>query len=119
MGDTFFNGRYPYIDLKSGGSIKGYIKAIEKALLIVNEDTKIIPRHGKLSNKKELKTFLEMLKEITNSIKKEIELGNTEEVIMKNASLTSNYDAKGYGDGFINSTQILKTIYTSLTKKEE
>ncbi|WP_108866493.1 MBL fold metallo-hydrolase [Aquimarina aquimarini] len=119
MGDTYFNGRYPYIDIKSGGSIKGYIKAIEKALLIANEDTKIIPGHGKLSTKKELRTFLQMLKEITNSIQKEIELGNTKEAIIKNTSLTSNYDTKGYGDGFISSEQILKTIYTSLTKKEE
>ena len=28
-GDTFFNGRYPYIDLKSGGSVNGFIKAIK------------------------------------------------------------------------------------------
>ncbi|WP_106793852.1 MBL fold metallo-hydrolase [Aquimarina sp. Aq78] len=116
MGDTFFNGRYPYIDLKSGGSIKGYIKASEKALLIANDATKIIPGHGKLAAKKDLEMFLKMLKEITGTIQKEIDAGKSEKDIIKNTSLTATYDAKGYGDGFINSERMRKTIYTSLTK---
>ncbi len=116
MGDTFFNGRYPYVDLKSGGSIKGYIKASEKALLIVNDDTKIIPGHGKLATKKDLEMFLKMLKEITSVIQKEIDAGKSEKDIIKDTSLTATYDAKGYGDGFINSERMRKTTYTSLTK---
>ncbi len=116
MGDTFFNGRYPYIDLKSGGSITGYIRASEKALLLINDDTKIIPGHGKLATKKDLEFFLSMLKEITKAIQQEINAGRSENDIIKNSSLTSLYDAKGYGDGYINSEQIRKTIYTSLTK---
>ncbi|WP_438426574.1 MBL fold metallo-hydrolase [Aquimarina macrocephali] len=116
MGDTFFNGRYPYIDLKSGGSIKGYIKASEKALLIANDATKIIPGHGKLATKKDLEMFLKMLKEITSTIQKEIDAEKSEKDITKNTSLTATYDAKGYGDGFINSERMRKTIYTSLTK---
>ncbi len=116
MGDTFFNGRYPYIDLKSGGSIKGYIKASEKALMITNDDTKIIPGHGKLATKKDLEGFSRMLKEITNNIQKEIDVGKSENEIIKNIKLTASYDAKGFGDGFINSERMRKTIYQSLTK---
>ncbi|GAA4276944.1 MBL fold metallo-hydrolase [Aquimarina mytili] len=116
MGDTFFNGRYPYIDLKSGGSITGYIKASEKALMMINDDTKIIPGHGKLASKKDLEVFLSMLKEITRAVQKEIDAGTSENDIIKNTSLTASYDAKGYGNGYINPEQIRKTIYTSLTK---
>lgn len=116
MGDTFFNGRYPYIDLKSGGSIKGYIKASEKALMIINDDTKIIPGHGKLATKKDLEAFLTMLKTITTTIQKEIDSGKTQEQIVQNTALTATYDKEGYGDGFINSERIRKTIYLSLTK---
>ncbi len=116
MGDTFFNGRYPYIDLNSGGSIKGYIKASEKALLLANEDTKIIPGHGALATKKDLQDFLKMLKDITANIQKEIDAGKSEEDIVKNETLTANYDSKGYGSGFINSERMRKTIYLSLTK---
>lgn len=114
MGDTFFNGKYPYIDLESGGSIEGYIEASEKALLLINDDTKIIPGHGKLAQKKDLETFLTMLKQLSSSIKKEIDLGKTEDEIVQNTSLTATYDAKGYGDGFISSDRIRLTIFQSL-----
>ncbi|WP_281989992.1 MBL fold metallo-hydrolase [Aquimarina aggregata] len=116
MGDTFFNGRYPYIDLNSGGSIQGYIKASEKALMIANSDTKIIPGHGALATKKDLESFLTMLKTITNTIKKEVDAGKSEEEVKNNTALTSVYDAKGFGDGFINSERMRQTIYLSLTK---
>ncbi len=115
MGDTFFNGRYPFIDLNSGGSIQGYIKASEKALLIINDGTKIIPGHGTLATKKDLETFLAMLKEITANVQKEIDAGKSESDIAGNESITATYDAKGYGSGFINSERIRKTIYASLS----
>lgn len=117
MGDTFFNGRYPYIDLKSGGSIKGYIAASEKALLIANDETKIIPGHGQLASKQDLTNFLTMLKEITSNIQKEINTGKSKEHITTNTAHTKTYDDKGYGSGFINSERIRETIYLSLTKK--
>jgi glyoxylase-like metal-dependent hydrolase (beta-lactamase superfamily II) len=46
MGDTFFNGLYPIIDLESGGSVDGMIGAAELALAQVKANTKIIPGHG-------------------------------------------------------------------------
>ncbi|MEW7277336.1 MBL fold metallo-hydrolase [Aquimarina sp. 2201CG1-2-11] len=116
MGDTFFNERYPYIDLKSGGSIHGYISAAKKALLITNDDTSIIPGHGKLATKKDLETFLEMLETITSRIQEEIDQGTSATKILKNSLLTKEYNQKGYGDGFINSEGIRNTIYLSLTK---
>ena len=117
MGDTFFNGRYPFIDLNSGGTIKGYIKASEKALMIANDDTKIIPGHGTLASKKDLEGFLKMLKDITEAVQKEIDTGKSENEVVSNTALTASYDAKGFGSGFINSERMRKTVYLSLTKK--
>jgi len=114
MGDTFFNGRYPFIDLNSGGSIKGYIEASKKALMIANDDTKIIPGHGKLASKKDLENFLKMLEEVTAAIQKEIDAGTSETEIINNTSLTVAYDTKGFGSGFINSETMRKTVYNSL-----
>ncbi len=116
MGDTFFNGRYPYIDLNSGGSIKGYIEASEKALILANDQTKIIPGHGSLASKKDLSDFLAMLKHITANVQREINAGKSEAKIIADSSLTEKYDKKGYGSGFINSERMRKTIYLSLTK---
>ena len=114
MGDTFFNGKYPYIDLNSGGSIRGYIEASKKALLIINDDTKIIPGHGPLATKKDLEIFLNMLKDVTSEIASEIKAGKTASEITSNTNITKTYDEKGYGDGFINAERIRKTIYESL-----
>ncbi len=60
-GDTYFSGRYPFVDITSGGSIDGLIAAIELALSFVDDDTIIIPGHGPISNKAELEVYLEML----------------------------------------------------------
>ncbi len=40
-GDTYFKGRYPYIDLNSGGSVKGYIEAVKLGLKLADEKTNI------------------------------------------------------------------------------
>ena len=113
MGDTYFSGRYPYVDLKSGGSIQGYIAAHKKALMVINEDTKIIPGHGRPSNATELKVYVQMLEEITAKVQKEIDAGALLEAVEANASLTEAYD-NTYGTGFIKPERFRKIIYTSL-----
>ncbi|WP_375323545.1 MBL fold metallo-hydrolase [Flagellimonas sp. GZD32] len=114
MGDTYFAGRYPYIDLKSGGSINGYIDAHKKALLVIDAETKIIPGHGRPSNKAELETFVSVLEDIRATIQKEISAGKSFEEVKNNQNLTSKYDAD-YGTGYINPERIRETIYLSLT----
>jgi glyoxylase-like metal-dependent hydrolase (beta-lactamase superfamily II) len=62
VGDTWWNGVYPFIDYSTGGSINGKIKACETSLAMATDDTIIIPGHGKpVSNKAELKEFRDML----------------------------------------------------------
>ena len=115
-GDTYFNGRYPYIDLNSGGSVDGYIEAAKRGLMVIDENTKIIPGHGKLSNKEEYKSFLMMLETIRDNVQKAIDDGKTEEDITTDSSITKTYDDLGYGTGFINSERIRLTFYNSLKK---
>ncbi len=114
MGDVFFNGRYPYIDLKSGGSISGYIAAQKKVLSTINEDTKIVPGHGPLGTYNDLATYIPMLEDIKKNVKKAISNGKSRDEVEKNSSLTRKYDAAGFGDGYINSAKIRTTIYDSL-----
>jgi glyoxylase-like metal-dependent hydrolase (beta-lactamase superfamily II) len=63
MGDLFFAGRFPFIDLSSGGSVDGYLRNVEKALAEIPPDAKIIPGHGPLSTVEDLRTFHRMLRE--------------------------------------------------------
>lgn len=113
-GDTYFHKRYPYIDVKSGGSIDGYIKAVKKGLTLINDDTKIIPGHGPVSNKEEYQSFLTMLETLRKNVQAEIENGKTEDEVAANAGITKEYDDLGYAWNFINSERIRRTIYQSL-----
>jgi len=115
-GDTYFNGRYPFIDLNSGGSVKGYIEAAKKGLMLVDDNTKIIPGHGGLSNKAEYQTFLKMLETLKTKVQAEIDKGKTEDDVVANTTITEAYDALNYGSGFISSEKIRRTFYKSLKK---
>lgn len=113
-GDTYFKGRYPFIDLNSGGSVNGYIEAARRGLIVIDDDTKIIPGHGSQSNKEEYKLFLKMLETLKANVSKAIAEGKTEDEVKADTSLTKQYDDLGYGAGFINSERIRLTFYKSL-----
>jgi len=82
MGDDFFNGLFPFIDLESGGTLKGYMAAVEKVLADLPADVKIIPGHGPLATKPELAGYLAMLKETSAIIQKGIDEGKTVEQLV-------------------------------------
>lgn len=81
-GDIYFNGFYPFIDESSKGSVEGVIKSVNYILSRANDDTKIIPGHGKLSNKKELIYYRDMLVEINKRMEKLIKEGKSLEEIL-------------------------------------
>lgn len=117
-GDVMFKGRYPFIDLKSGGSIEGYIKALENILILTDANTKIIPGHGDLAGPKDLAITINMLKDIYGKIASLHASGKTEAEVIANKGITTSYDGKGFGDGFINTERMLKTIYADLDSKK-
>jgi glyoxylase-like metal-dependent hydrolase (beta-lactamase superfamily II) len=61
-GDLLFAGRYPFIDLSSGGSLDGVIAAVEQALALCDDKTRIIPGHGPVMSRVELTRYRDMLK---------------------------------------------------------
>ena len=117
MGDTYFKGRYPYIDLGSGGSVAGVLKAIDQAIFLADEDTKIIPGHGVLSNKKELMEYRGVITLIYDRVKKAIASDMTLEEI-KTSNLSKEYDDE-WGSGFINPEKFMDILYSDLTKEEK
>lgn len=117
-GDVFFHNRYPYIDLNSGGSIDGYIAAVKKILILIDEETIIIPGHGNISNKKEYLTFLSMLEDLRSKVLAEIKKGKTEDEVVSNETLTNAYDNLNYDCCFISSEKIRRTIYKSLKESK-
>ena len=68
VGDTWWNGFYPFIDYSTGGSIDGMIRATERNLTIVTNKTIIIPGHGPVGNKAGLTEYDDMLVAIRNNV---------------------------------------------------
>lgn len=114
VGDAYFQGKFPYIDIDSGGTIDGYIEGVQKMIMIADDDTKIIPGHGNVSSEKELKVYLSMLKDLKSTISSEIKKGRSLEEVKSNSSITEKY--KSY-NGWITEEKIKEAIYKSLKMK--
>jgi glyoxylase-like metal-dependent hydrolase (beta-lactamase superfamily II) len=114
MGDQFFNGGFPFVDLNSGGTVDGYIKTVATVLEKIPADAKIIPGHGKLATVEDLKGFHAMLLETTSLVKKSIAAGKSLDEL-KGAGLPEKWQS--YGTGFINTGRWIETIYNSTTRK--
>jgi cyclase len=53
--------RYPNIDFANGGTIKGMIAGTDAFLALVNNDTKVVPGHGPLTDRAGMAAYRDML----------------------------------------------------------
>jgi glyoxylase-like metal-dependent hydrolase (beta-lactamase superfamily II) len=61
-GDVWFNGMYPFIDTRHGGTVAGAIAGVDRLLLLAGEDTRLIPGHGPaVGSRAELVDYRRML----------------------------------------------------------
>ena len=113
-GDIYFSGMYPFIDKSSHGSVDGVIKAARHILDIINDDTKVIPGHGPLSNKAELAVYVEMLVSLRAKMSAYISKGKTLEEI-KAIGPSKDFDPK-WGGGFLSPDKFTQILYEDLSK---
>ncbi|MFT4560907.1 MAG: cyclase [Gammaproteobacteria bacterium] len=113
-GDTFFYHLYPFIDSGSGGSIAGVISAANKILASSDDETKIIPGHGSLTDKKGLREYRDMLVAVRSAIADLIVAGNTIEQIVL-AKPTAAFDEK-WGGGFLKPDTFVKIVYDAIKR---
>ncbi len=78
LGDLFFNGLIPYIDLESGGSLEGMIANADGLLAWLPEDVKLIPGHGPVGGKKDYARFRDFLKAVQAHVKANPKLNGKE-----------------------------------------
>jgi glyoxylase-like metal-dependent hydrolase (beta-lactamase superfamily II) len=110
VGDTYWNGIYPFIDYSTGGSIGGMIAACDATLAVANNDTIIIPGHGKpVSNKAELREFRDMLAAIRDNVAKLKQQGRSRDETVA-AKPTAAFDAK-WGQFVIDPGFFAKLVY--------
>ena len=107
MGDLFFAGRFPYIDLDSGGSVDGYIAAVEAVLGRIDERTKIIPGHGPLSTKADLTAFRDMLVDCRARVQQALAAGK-DLAAMRAEKLLADHEKLSWS--FISTDRFLETL---------
>jgi cyclase len=112
MGDCFMTISYPFTDLSSGGNFDGFIAAADKALGIADDSYKVIPGHGALSAKGDLKGWRDMLSTIRTRVKKQADSGKSLEAIQK-LKVTADWDEK-WGTGFIKADQVVEFAYKAI-----
>ena len=116
MGDVYFNGLYPYIDLDGGGSIDGMIAAVDLGLSLADDRTSVIPGHGGLSNRAGLQDYRDFLAAARDNVQALVDRGlDLEQAIA--ARPTAQWD-EALGGVWITPEQFVTFIYNSLTGVE-
>src|SRR5215469_5993905 len=100
VGDTFWNGYYPFIDYSTSGSIDGMIRATEANLTKVTDKMIVIPGHGAIGDKSQLASYRDLLATVRDKVEALKKQGRTLDEIVA-AKPTAAWDAK-WGGGFMN-----------------
>lgn len=112
LGDTFWNGFYPYIDNEDGGNIDGAIKWANKAVAFTTDHTIVVPGHGAVGTRTQLIEFRDMLVTVRNNVAALKSQGKSRDEIIA-ARPTAAFDAK-WGNFVFNGSQFTKMVYDGL-----
>ena len=114
MGDLFFNGMYPFVDLSSGGSFEGFIAAADRAMAL-GEGTRIIPGHGPVGTRADLRAYRDMLVTVRDRVKPLVQAGKTPAEVVA-AHPLADLDAK-WGNGFMKPEKFVEIVAQSLGRR--
>lgn len=114
-GDLFFHGMYPFIDLDSGGSVSGLIAGIDKVLELADENTRIIPGHGKVTDQAGLAAYRKMLVETSSRVQLLVKEGKSLAEAQA-AKPNADYDATLAWD-FISADFFVRTLYEDARRR--
>lgn len=114
LGDDFFVGRFPFVDIDSGGSVQGLINNIAALIKQIPADAKLIPGHGPLATLDDLKAFHQTLVDTSNLIQAEMKKGKSVDEIKK-AGLPEKY--KTWGSGFVKTDFWIDIVHRSYSIK--
>jgi glyoxylase-like metal-dependent hydrolase (beta-lactamase superfamily II) len=111
-GDMFVRSGYPFIDVSSGGSINGYISSLDKMMSLMNDNSKIIPGHGELASKADVKAFRDKLADIRDQVAAALKKGKKIEDIPA-LGITDKYEAE-WGKGFVKGKDFVLLVAENL-----
>ena len=114
-GDLYFQVGYPFVDRSRGGSVAGLLESLDDLLSRIDADTRIIPGHGKPSDRAGLLEYRDMIRTIHDRVAKRVEQGMTLEEI-RAAGVTAEFDER-WSWQFIDGDTFVETIHGELTER--
>jgi glyoxylase-like metal-dependent hydrolase (beta-lactamase superfamily II) len=109
VGDTWWNGVYPFIDYSTGGSIDGQIRAAEANIAAFTGKTIIIPGHGPVGDWSGVAKFRDMLVAIRENVARLKKQGRSLDDALA-AKPTAAFDAK-WGQFLITPAAFAALVY--------
>jgi glyoxylase-like metal-dependent hydrolase (beta-lactamase superfamily II) len=113
-GDAFVRYGYPFIDESSGGTINGFVSSLDKILSLINDQTKVIPGHGEVATKGDVKILRDQIVDIRDQVSKALKKGKKMEEISA-LGITDKYDEK-LGKGFLKGKDFVSIIAGGLSE---
>jgi cyclase len=111
MGDHYFSGMFPFVDINSNGNVLNLSKNIGRILEMISENIKIIPGHGPLSTRNDLLKYHKMLEDSIGFVQKNIDDGMS---LKKIQSIGLPTSLKEWESGFIKQDSWIEFIYKSI-----
>jgi glyoxylase-like metal-dependent hydrolase (beta-lactamase superfamily II) len=112
LGDLFFNGMYPFIDVSTGGNIAGMIAAADASLALVDARTKIVPGHGPLADRAALVGYRDMMVTVRDRVAKLKAAGRTADETLA-AKPTADLDDV-WAKGFLTPDMFVSIVYGTI-----
>lgn len=111
-GDAFVRYGYPFIDISSGGGVNGFINTLDKILLLIDDNTKVIPGHGEVATKADVKKVRDTIADIRDQVAAALKKGKKIEDITS-LGITDKYDAE-WGKGFVKGKDFVLMVAENL-----
>lgn len=115
MGDLYFSGYLPYVDLDSGGTVQGYMDNIKSILDKIDDTVQIIPGHGPVSSRDDLQTYYRLIRETTMLVSEKMASGKSLNEI-KEAGLQEEWESWSWF--LVTPEKWIEAIYGSYSDKE-
>jgi cyclase len=114
-GDTFFHGFYPDIDIEHGGTIDGMIALYDTLYRLCGPNTKVIPGHGPVANREDIRIYQGMLRAVRNRVARAIAAGQSEDALIASHPL-DDLD-KLWGGNLVKAPYLLAIVYEDLKSR--
>lgn len=114
-GDLVFHAMYPFIDLDSGGSVAGVIAAVDRMLALADEHTRVIPGHGKVTDRNGLEAYRDLLVTSRERMRERVKAGRTLEQVLVEKPFADHDGTLAWG--FITAERYIQILYRDAVRE--